>query len=64
VTPIDLFGLGGADITASAIKEEYFLPAATVTWTFADKHAAAPARLQDHRPAPVPRTRTAAIFRP
>jgi outer membrane receptor protein involved in Fe transport len=36
VTPIDLFGLGGADITASAIKEEYFLPAATVTWTFAD----------------------------
>ena len=34
VTPIDIFGTGGADINASLIKEDYFLPAATVTWTF------------------------------
>jgi TonB-dependent receptor len=36
VTPIDLFGTGGADITASLIEEDYLLPAATVTWNFAD----------------------------
>jgi outer membrane receptor protein involved in Fe transport len=36
VTPIDLFGTGGADIAASAISEDYFLPAATLTWNLAD----------------------------
>ncbi len=36
VTPIDLFGLGGSDIVPSLIKNDYFLPAATVTWNFAD----------------------------
>jgi outer membrane receptor protein involved in Fe transport len=35
VTPIDLFGTGGADISASLIEENYFLPAATLTWNFA-----------------------------
>jgi outer membrane receptor protein involved in Fe transport len=35
VTPIDLFGTGGADITPSAIFEDYFLPAATLTWNLA-----------------------------
>jgi hypothetical protein len=36
VTPIDIFGTGGADISPSLIEEEYILPAATVTWNFAD----------------------------
>ncbi|HEY0044853.1 MAG TPA: TonB-dependent receptor [Allosphingosinicella sp.] len=36
VTPVDIFGSGGADISASRIKEDYFLPAATLTWTVAD----------------------------
>ncbi|HEX8584729.1 MAG TPA: TonB-dependent receptor [Allosphingosinicella sp.] len=36
VTPIDIFGSGGADISASRIKQDYFLPAATLTWTVAD----------------------------
>ena len=36
VTPIDIFGSGGADISASRITEDYFLPAATLTWTVAD----------------------------
>jgi outer membrane receptor protein involved in Fe transport len=36
VTPVDLFGTGGADITPSRIAKNYFLPAATVTWNFAE----------------------------
>jgi hypothetical protein len=35
VTPIDLFGTGGADISPSLIKKDYLLPAATLTWNFA-----------------------------
>lgn len=36
VTPIDLFGLGGVDSVPTEINEEYFLPAATLTWNFAE----------------------------
>ncbi|HEX8578555.1 MAG TPA: TonB-dependent receptor plug domain-containing protein [Allosphingosinicella sp.] len=36
VTPIDIFGTGGADIGPSLIEENYLLPAATLTWTVAD----------------------------
>jgi len=36
VTPIDLFGIGGESIIPTAIGEDYFLPAATLTWTLAD----------------------------
>jgi hypothetical protein len=36
VTPIDIFGTGGADLGASLIEQDYFLPAATLTWNFAD----------------------------
>jgi outer membrane receptor protein involved in Fe transport len=36
VLPIDLFGLGGPDIIRSQINERYFLPAATLTWNFAE----------------------------
>ena len=34
VTPLDLFGLGGGDTVPSLIENDYFLPAATVTWNF------------------------------
>jgi outer membrane receptor protein involved in Fe transport len=36
VTPIDIFGTGGSDITPSLIEKDYLLPAATVTWNFAE----------------------------
>jgi hypothetical protein len=36
VTPVDLFGTGGADITPSLIRNDYILPAATLTWNVAD----------------------------
>jgi TonB-dependent receptor len=36
VTPIDIFGTGGTDLDPSLIEEDYLLPAATVTWNFAD----------------------------
>ncbi|HEY7811386.1 MAG TPA: TonB-dependent receptor plug domain-containing protein [Allosphingosinicella sp.] len=36
VTPIDIFGTGGGDISASLIEKNYLLPAATFTWTVAD----------------------------
>ncbi|MBN9504704.1 MAG: TonB-dependent receptor [Altererythrobacter sp.] len=36
VTPLDLFGLGGGDTIPSLIENDYFLPAATVTWNFLD----------------------------
>lgn len=35
VTPIDLFGLGGEAIIPTMIEEDYILPAATLTWNFA-----------------------------
>ena len=35
VTPVDLFELGGVDIVPSVIERNYWLPAATVTWNFA-----------------------------
>ena len=50
VTPI-----GGALLAPTRIANDYFLPAATVTWRFTPGHAIPPARLDDHRPAPVPR---------
>lgn len=34
VTPLDLFGLGGGDTVPSIIENDYFLPAATLTWNF------------------------------
>ena len=37
VTPIDLFGSGTLP-TLPALKKDYWLPAATVTWTFAPNH--------------------------
>src|SRR3546814_12322196 len=36
VTPIDLFGLGGADIVSTKVENIYWLPAATLTWNFAE----------------------------
>ncbi|HWT11509.1 MAG TPA: TonB-dependent receptor [Allosphingosinicella sp.] len=36
VTPIDLFGLGGESIIPTRIEEQYWLPAATLTWSFAN----------------------------
>jgi len=36
VRPIDLFGTGGNDVLPSRIDNDYFLPAATVTWALAD----------------------------
>lgn len=35
VMPIDLFGTGGSDVTPSRIGNNYWLPAATLTWNFA-----------------------------
>lgn len=35
VTPVDLFGLGGEAIIPTRIEENYWLPAATLTWGFA-----------------------------
>ena len=34
VEPLDLFGTGGTATLASTIKNDYWLPAATVTWNF------------------------------
>lgn len=37
VTPFDLFGLGGGiDLLATRIRNDYFLPSATLTWNFSD----------------------------
>src|SRR5690606_25235832 len=36
VQPIDLFGAGQPLPTAAPLENDYFLPAATVTWNFAD----------------------------
>ncbi len=36
VTPIDLFGSGAGGITTTTIENDYWLPAATITWNFAD----------------------------
>lgn len=36
VRPLDLFGLGGPEILPTQIDRNYWLPAATVTWNFAD----------------------------
>jgi len=36
VRPVDIFGNGGSEIIPSLIENDYFLPAATVTWNFAD----------------------------
>ena len=36
VQPIDLFGTGQPLPTAAPLENDYFLPAATVTWNFAD----------------------------
>lgn len=36
VAPIDLFGIGGESIIPTSIRENYFLPAATLTWTMRD----------------------------
>ncbi|ESZ86102.1 MAG: TonB-denpendent receptor [Blastomonas sp. CACIA14H2] len=36
VLPIDLFGSGGVNIFPTQIKNDYFLPAATLTWNIAD----------------------------
>ncbi|MFN3817927.1 TonB-dependent receptor domain-containing protein [Blastomonas sp.] len=36
VTPLDLFGLGGSNLDATNIKKDDWLPAATLTWNFAD----------------------------
>ncbi len=36
VTPIDLFDQGGVNIVPTEIKENYFLPAVTLTWNFAE----------------------------
>ena len=36
VTPIDLFGLGGANVVPTKVENDYFLPAATLTWNFAE----------------------------
>jgi outer membrane receptor protein involved in Fe transport len=36
VLPVDLFGTAGTNIFATRIKNDYFLPAATLTWNLAD----------------------------
>lgn len=36
VLPVDLFGTGGVNIFPTQIKNDYFLPAATLTWNIAD----------------------------
>lgn len=36
VTPIDLFGTGAGGVGSTVIENDYWLPAATVTWNFAD----------------------------
>lgn len=36
VTPIDLFGLGGANVVPTEVENSYWLPAATLTWNFAE----------------------------
>ena len=42
-----------------SIANTYWLPAATLTWSFVPRHAASPARVEDHRPAAIPRARAA-----
>lgn len=36
VSPIDLFNLGGGDVLSTRLHNDYFLPAATITWNFAE----------------------------
>lgn len=36
VNPIDIFGLGGGGSFSTEIAEDYWLPATTLTWTFAE----------------------------
>jgi outer membrane receptor protein involved in Fe transport len=36
VTPIDLFGGGATGVASTTLRNDYWLPAATVTWNFAD----------------------------
>jgi outer membrane receptor protein involved in Fe transport len=36
VEPIDLFGLGGSDIIPTRLNNDYWLPAGTITWNFAE----------------------------
>src|SRR3546814_20532354 len=36
VTPVDLFGIGTGGVTSTRLNNSYWLPAATVTWNFAE----------------------------
>jgi TonB-dependent receptor len=36
VTPVDLFGTGGVTLLSTRLKNDYWLPAATLTWNFAE----------------------------
>jgi TonB-dependent receptor len=36
VTPVDLFGTGGATLLSTQIQNNYWLPGATLTWNFAE----------------------------
>lgn len=36
VTPVDLFGTGGATLLSTRLSNDYWLPGATVTWNFAE----------------------------
>ena len=36
VTPVDLFGSGAGGVGSTVIENSYWLPAATITWNFAD----------------------------
>ncbi len=36
VTPVDLFGTGGGELFSTRIKNDYWLPAVTLTWNFAE----------------------------
>ncbi len=36
VTPVDLFGTGGATLLSTRLSNDYWLPGATLTWNFAE----------------------------
>jgi TonB-dependent receptor len=36
VTPVDLFGTGGATLLSTSLSNSYWLPGATLTWNFAE----------------------------
>jgi TonB-dependent receptor len=36
VTPVDLFGTGGSELLSTELSNSYWLPAATITWNFAE----------------------------